>query len=151
MLFRSVSHEPYQAAAPAISLNCTYELPGPDETAVTGKDIYGRLSGFPMADHGLFIAGLVRDIAPDASIECMHILNDFAVGESSVLFQALTDIEARLRAGDLQNQRVVINLSLVIGPPACDCSRLGLDPADLHALLNPLHMLMQSIAQRGAV
>ena len=81
----------------------------------------------------------------------MRILNDFAVGESSVLFQALTDIEARLRAGDLQKQRVVINLSLVIGPPACDCSRLGLDPADLHALLNPLHMLMQSIAQRGAV
>ncbi|MEO7019174.1 MAG: S8 family serine peptidase [Ktedonobacteraceae bacterium] len=146
-----VSHEPFQAAPPAISLNYTYEIPGPDETAVTGKDIYGRLSAFPLADHGLFIAGLVRDIVPDASIECVRILNDFAVGETRILFQALADIEARLRAGNLQGQRVVINLSLVIGPPDCDCSRLGLTSAEVFSHLAPLHTLMLSMAQRGAV
>lgn len=151
MALGMVSHEPFQAAAPAIGLNYTYEIPGPDETATTGKDIYGRLSAFPLADHGLFIAGLVRDIAPDANIECVRILNDFAVGESRILFQALVDIEARLRAGDLQGQRVVINLSLVIGPPECDQARLGLTPTELHSHLNPLHTLMLSMAQRGAV
>lgn len=146
-----LSHEPFQVAAPAISLNYTYEIPGPEQTATTGKDIYGRLAGFPMADHGLFIAGLVRDIAPDATIECARILNDFAVGEVRVLVQALADIEARLRAGDLQGQRVVINMSLVIGPPECDLERLGLTSEELFILLNPLHMLMQSIAEQGAI
>lgn len=146
-----LSREPFQVVAPAISLNSTYEVPGPEQTAVTGKDIYGRLAGFPMADHGLFIAGLIRDIVPEASIECVRILNDFAVGEVSVLVQALANIEARLRAGDLQGQRVVINMSLVIGPPECDLERLGLTPTELFTLLNPLHMLMQSIAQRGAI
>lgn len=145
------SHEPYQAAPPAISLNADYTVPGPDQTAVTGKDIYGRLSGFPMADHGLFIAGLIRDLVPAASIECVRVLNDYAVGESSTLIQALADIEARLRAGDLQNQRVVINLSLVIGPPDCDLSRLGITPQEQLAWLTPLHTLMLSMAQRGAV
>lgn len=146
-----VSHEPFQAAAPGIGLNYSYDIPGPEDTAVTGKDVYGRLSGFPMADHGLFIAGLVRDIVPEASIECVRILNDFAVGEASVLTQALADIETRLRVGDLQGQRVVINMSLVIGPPECDMARLGLTPADMLTLLTPLHSLMQSMAQRGAV
>ncbi|MGH2507376.1 MAG: hypothetical protein ACRDHZ_08225, partial [Ktedonobacteraceae bacterium] len=146
-----ISKEPYQAAAPAISLNYTYEIPGPEQTATTGKDIYGRLSAFPMADHGLFIAGLVRDIAPDARIECVRILNDFAVGDSATLIQVLANIEARLRAGDLQNQRVVINMSLVIGPPEADQARLGLTPPELLSLLTPLYTLMLSMAQRGAI
>lgn len=146
-----VCSEPFQANAPAISLKTTYEVPGPEQTATTGKDIYGRLAGFPMADHGLFIAGLVRDIAPNATIECVRILNDFAVGEIRVLVQALADIEARLRAGDLQGQRVVLNMSLVIGPPECDLDRLGLTPEELFLLLNPLHTLMQGMAQRGAI
>lgn len=146
-----VSHEPFQATVPGIGLNYTYDVPGPEETAVTGKDVYGRLSGFPMADHGLFIAGLVRDIAPEASIECVRILNDFGVGDSSVLIQALADIEARMRSGDLQGQRVVINLSLVIGPPECDIANVGLTPPHLLFLLKHLYTLMQSIAQRGAV
>src|SRR5260370_12349429 len=49
----------------------------------TGKDIKGRNGGgFRMADHGLFIAGIVRDIAPDAHVECIRALNDFCAGDT---------------------------------------------------------------------
>ncbi len=154
-----VSQEPFRAEPPAISLDYTYEIPGPMETAVTGKDIYGRLSGFPMADHGLFIAGLVRDLAPDASIECIRILNDYGTGDLASLVQALTTIEARQRpGGDLHGQPIVVNLSLVIGPPECDLARLGLAPStnsqedtqSVPILLTGLLNLLQSMARKGA-
>jgi Subtilase family len=148
-----------RAEPPAIGLNYTYEIPGPEDTAVTGKDIYGRLTGFPMPDHGLFIAGLVRDLAYDASIECIRVLNDFGVGDAHTLYQALTAIEERLRTGDLQGKPVVINLSLVIGPPECDLSSLQAIQTDppmnlpdlLKGLLKDLLDLLQSIARLGAV
>jgi hypothetical protein len=153
------SQAPFTARPPAISLNTTFEVPGPEATAVTGKDIYGRLSGFPMDNHGLFIAGLVRDLAPDASIECMRILNDFGTGDLTTLVQALTTIEARQRpGGDLDGRPVVVNLSLVIGPPECDLARLSLAPSSeaqgemqsLPLLLLGLFNLLQSMASKGA-
>ena len=55
----------------------------------TGKDIYGRLVGFDMPDHGLFIAGIVRDLAPGAAIECMRVLSDYCVGDLATLTKAL--------------------------------------------------------------
>lgn len=58
----------------------------------TGKDLYGRIVGFHMADHGLFEAGVIHDIVPDANIECIRVLNDFCVGDLSVLMQSLEGI-----------------------------------------------------------
>lgn len=153
------SNQPSGAEPPAISLDYTYEIPGPLETAVTGKDIYGRLSGFPMPDHGLFIAGLVRDLAPDARIECIRILNDFGTGDFASLVQALASIEARQRpGGDLHGKPIVVNLSLVIGPPECDLARLNLasstDPQgnmqSVPVLLAGLLNLLQSLARKDA-
>lgn len=147
-----LTNEPLAANPPAISLDYTYEIPGPDETAVTGKDVYGRLSGFPMPDHGLFAAGLVRDLAPEARIECIRVLNDFGVGDSQSLVKALTSIARRLLSGgDLYKTPVVINLSLVLGPPECDLARLGLDPQSLHDLLQDLYNPLQTLAFYGAV
>lgn len=154
-----VSQRPQAAEPPAISLDTTYEIPGPLETAVTGKDIYGRLSGFPMANHGLFIAGLVRDLAPEARLECVRILNDFGTGDLSSLVQALTAIEARQRpGGDLAGKPIVVNLSLVIGPPESELARLGLTPSQdprgqmqsLSAMLQGLLSLLQSMGDKGA-
>jgi len=154
-----VSDTPFQARPPSIGLNYTYNIPDPSETAVTGKDIYGRLSGFPMPDHGMFIAGLIRDLAPEASIECIRVMNDFGVGDFMSFFQALTMIEERLRPdGNLYGQPVVVNLSLVIGPPECELARLGLEPrvtcqaedtSSLPVLLSGLLNLMQSMARQG--
>ncbi len=86
------------------------------------KDIYGRHTDFKLPDHGLFIAGIVHSIAPDASIECIRVLNDYCVGDTNVLFGALRYIHNRMseinpdtnQPGDLYEKPVVINLSLVI-------------------------------------
>lgn len=158
MAHNLVSDAPFQAQPPAISLNYTYDIPGPMESAVTGKDIYGRLSGFPMPDHGLFIAGLIRDLTPDAQIECIRVLNDYGVGDCQALYQALTAIEERQRTGDLRGKPIVVNMSLVIGPPECDLDRLGLtmqstaqaETPALSMLLSGLLDLMQSMANQGA-
>lgn len=144
-----VNTAPFQATPPAISVNNTYAVPDPDDSAVTGKDIYGRLSGFPMADHGLFITGLIRDLAPAANIECIRILNDFAVGDLETLTQVLADIGGSLQNGNFQAQPVVINLSMVVGPPEAD--QAVLNGQSLPALLGGLRTQMQSLAALGVI
>ena len=90
------------------------------QRVVTGKDIYGRHVGFSMQDHGLFIEGIVRDLAPEANIECIRVINDFGVGDINTLHAALKKIYDRMSKGDLQDKPVVINLSLVVLPPEDD-------------------------------
>lgn len=90
--------------------------------AAVGKDVYGEHYPILIPDHGLFIAGMVRDIAPEADIECIRVLNDLCVGDMQVLLGALCKIYNRVletnpdtnKRGDLYGKSVVINLSLVI-------------------------------------
>lgn len=126
------------------------DVPNPEQP-VTGKDIFGNLVGFPMVDHGLFIAGIVHDLAPRAKIECIRILNDFGVGDTDTLTGALQYILTRIsEAGDLYQQPVVINLSLVVMPPKNDKSIVV--PADIEKSVQ-IHLfeLMQKLADNGAV
>ena len=68
-----------------------------------------------IADHGLFIAGIIHDIAPSAKIECVRVLDLYCVGDLYMFHDALQYIENRmLQGGDLYQQPVVINMSLVI-------------------------------------
>ena len=67
-----------------------------------------------MPDHGLFVSGLIRDIASRARIRLIRILNDFGGGDLYALFAALTDLEHELVSGSIR--RLVINLSLTIMP-----------------------------------
>jgi subtilisin family serine protease len=117
--------EPFTAVPPAI--NFRYQkLPDvvegtPPERVGTGKDIYGRHVGFNLTDHGLFIAGIIRDLAPEAKIECIRVLNDDGVGDVARLGSALKHIRDRMEPGrDLHNKPVVINLSMVVLPPDDD-------------------------------
>lgn len=89
------------------------DVPGPDDPS-TGKDVYGRHISFNMPDHGLFVSGIVRDLAPKARVECIRVLDDLCVGTLDLLTQAFQYIHDRMSTGDLQNKPVVINLSLVI-------------------------------------
>ncbi len=127
----------------------------------TGRDIFGRLTGYEMSDHGLFVAGLIRDIAPGARIECMRVLNDYGVGSASVLIKALESIHNRMlklnpdtsAQGDLYGKPVVINLSLVTTPHQEDFSQLwsGDDTTDHEPLTVNLHAVIQSLTTLGAV
>src|SRR5258707_13989154 len=67
-----------------------------------------------MPDHGVFVAGLVRDIAPSARIRLIRILNDFGGCDLYNLFSALSDLEQDMVSGAIR--RLVINLSLTVMP-----------------------------------
>jgi hypothetical protein len=80
----------------------------------TGLDFYGDPRYYFMPDHGVFVSGLIRDIAPRARIRLIRILNDFGAGDIYNLFAALTDLEQEVISGSIR--RLVVNLSLCAMP-----------------------------------
>jgi subtilisin family serine protease len=80
----------------------------------TGRDRYGDARYYPMPDHGLSVAGLIRDAAPRARIRLVRVLNDYGGGDLYALFAALTDLEREMVADSIR--RLVINLSLTVMP-----------------------------------
>lgn len=94
-----------------------------------GKDVYGRHYPIHLEDHGLFIAGIIHDLAPRAQIECVRVLDDLCVGDVKVIVQAINQIYFRkaLSSGDLYGKPVVVNLSLVI-PNDDEAQSQGITP-----------------------
>jgi hypothetical protein len=80
----------------------------------TGRDRYGEVRYYLMPDHGLAVAGLVRDVAPRARIRLIRVLNDFGGGDLYTLFAALSDLEREVVGGAVR--RLIINLSLTVMP-----------------------------------
>lgn len=91
-------------------------ITGPDSLPVSiGKDVFGHHSIMKMPDHGLFVAGIVHDVAPGATIECIRVLDEYCVGDTQALINALNCIASRMAVGgDLHGQPVVINTSLIL-------------------------------------
>lgn len=63
------------------------------------------------ADHGLFIADIIRDIAPAAELSLYRVLNDDGVGDMFLLAQAIEDAIQNSGGSPL-----VLNFSLAVGP-----------------------------------
>jgi len=103
-------------------------ITGPDSEPVSvGKDVFGHHSVMKMPDHGLFVAGIVHDVAPGAQIECIRVLDDYCVGDTEALINALNYIASRMvDGGDLHGQPVVINTSLIL-PQEKYAQALGLN------------------------
>ncbi len=80
----------------------------------TGRDRVGESRYYLLPDHGLSVAGLIRDVVPRARIRLVRILNDFGGGDLYGLFAAITDLERELISGTVR--RLVVNLSLTIMP-----------------------------------
>lgn len=135
------------------------DLPGLDAASV-GKDVYGRHYATQIADHGLFIAGIVHDIAPDARIECIRVLNFLCVGDLQILAGALWKIYKRMlstnpdtgKEGDLYGKPVVINLSLVI-PTDKEAQQKQIDPSagGFNIIQAGLFLAIQCLAELGAI
>jgi hypothetical protein len=129
----------------------TLDFPNPLQPT-TGKDVYGRDVGFRMPDHGLFIAGIIRDIAPNANVECIRVLNDLCSGSTQSLTDALDGIQKRMQpSGDLFNKSVVINLSLVATPSDEDVARLGFDANSIKVIRQHLLISIQSLVDLGVI
>lgn len=127
-----------------------------------GKDLRGQLYGFQMPDHGLFVAGIIHDLAPKAKLECVRVLNDSGVGDLGTLCHVLQTIQDRMEQENLG--QVVINLSLEITPPdeylpriwfGNDCCLQAQDLVamnqDIALLRLGLRMIIKSLATQGAV
>src|SRR5579883_54514 len=127
----------------------------------TGRDAYNDDRYYFMPDHGIFVCGLIRDIASRARIRLIRILNDFGGGDLYNLFAALTDLEQELVSGTIR--RLVINLSLTIMP---DIRRLPYiwfanrqwASAQLNSVMRALNqieeglrLLFHSLSQHGAL
>jgi subtilase family protein len=80
----------------------------------TGHDFYSQPAYYKMPDHGIFVTGLIRDVAPGANIRLIRVLNDYGGGDLYNIYAALTDLEIELLSGRIG--RLVINLSLNIMP-----------------------------------
>ena len=169
LLLEEISAEKDRLASPYIKF--TYQdLPdllkedAPDQL-LTGRDIYGQLYGFKMPDHGMSVVSIVRDLAPKANIEFIRVLNDFGVGDTGTLINALQQIQMRLaEGGDLHNKPVVVNLSLVAtchdaefprvwfgDDCSCDAGEFAEMLTDIKRLRSPLHTVIQSLYAQGAV
>jgi len=152
------SAPPFDATPPAINLNhlslsVDLDQLNPEQPA-TGKDIYGCLVGYPMVDHGLFVAGIIRDLASGANIECIRALNDFGIGDTTSLADIFNYIQNRLKpGGDLEGQRVVVNLSLVATPADEELQwpLYNLTPDEIKPIRDGLYLPMQSLATNFGV
>jgi hypothetical protein len=106
----SISQAYFQARLPQI-------VAGWQEAHPTTK---ADLALFPIPDHGLFVAGLVRDIVPDAEIHLIRVLSDFGVGDLLALSSVLSQLPQAFlqnRDGSLNGKRLVVNLSLMADIP----------------------------------
>src|SRR2546421_3941116 len=101
--------------------------------------------------HGLFIAGIVHDVAPKAKIECIRVLNDYGVGDLDTLVNTLSGIYYRMLKGDLIGKPMVINLSLVMGPPESDLPRFGWDNDSKKPPLEGVQGLFKRLVKAGAI
>jgi subtilisin family serine protease len=68
-----------------------------------------------MPDHGLFVAGLVRDLAPAADVHLIRVLGDYGVGTLQGLAHVLNRLPGTLNPGG--TRRLIVNLSLMVDIP----------------------------------
>lgn len=67
---------------------------------------------YPMPDHGLFVAGIVHSLAPEARLELIEVLNPYGVGSTRTIAAGLRMVQQRLKRGD--RAPVIVNCSLLI-------------------------------------
>ena len=102
-------------------------------------------------EHGLFVAGLVHFVAPDAEIELVKVLNNQGVGN---LYTLTTELEQLLidntgTEGNVDLNNVVINLSLGFHPEAIGVAVDEEFSNDV--IVNEFHEQLKAISEAGAV
>jgi hypothetical protein len=90
------------------ALQAWFQLVGTNnDQALTGmKEKYGA------PDHGLFVAGIIRDIAPGASVRLIRVLDDAGVGDLLGIAWVLSVL-----ASGAPRRGFIINLSLTVDIP----------------------------------
>jgi hypothetical protein len=134
-----------------------YMLPGNQFGA--GQDDLGRPFRYNMVDHGLFIAGIIGSIVPQAEIKLVRTQNPFGAGDMNVFLQALDEVGQRQ-----DTQHVVLNLSMGALPPleelhqiwfgsgcCCDAPPFADALGTLEKLHLGLRLAIRSLVEKGVV
>ena len=83
------------------------------ENYLPGVKIDGHYD-YDMTDHGLFVAGIINCIAPQAELHLYQVLNQYGLGDLLSIARALQDIMVNF--GD-RLDKLVINMSLTLNMP----------------------------------
>lgn len=82
---------------------------------------------YRMSDHGIFAAGIIHSIAPDATIHLIEVLNPLGVGDLITLAEGFHKVfyEIYRKAGP--ERKLVVNCSLMLELPIVDDHRYADD------------------------
>ena len=83
---------------------------------------------YAIPDHGLFIAGIIKDIAPNAELAVYRVLNDHGTTDLATLVQAL---EQAIEDARVAGKKLVINMSLAFAPPMRTIKKLLDKPVEV--------------------
>jgi hypothetical protein len=124
-----------------------------------GQDDLGRPFGYDMNDHGLFIAGIIRSIVPQAEMKLVRTQNPYGAGDMNIFLDALDEVGQRQ-----DTKEIVLNLSMGTLPPlemlhqiwfgsGCCCEAPPF--ADALGTLEKLHLALRlavrSLIDKGVV
>jgi subtilisin family serine protease len=106
-----------------------------------------RAKYFNIVDHGLFVAGVVLGIAPDAEVHLYRVLDDVGVGSLAALLAALNALFDDFLSGEAC-PRLIVNLSLLIEevPPTSRSKTLKGDD-----LYGPLFDAIEALRERDVL
>jgi hypothetical protein len=131
-----------------------------DQRRVAGYTSLGH--PYPMRDHGLFVAGILHTLAPEASLHLYEVMNPYGVGCASSLMKALSQTLDNINNNTpiLENRThhppTLVNCSLVLsiseeGHPTEEYPGEFLDP-DLREYMNtPYERIFDSLSRAGVV
>lgn len=86
------------------------------------RAVHLRDHDYDMRDHGIFIAGIVHTIAPEAEIHLYEVLNPSGVGDLFSIAKGLREVLSAFRG-----QRLVVNCSLMLNIPLLNHPVTNLD------------------------
>jgi subtilisin family serine protease len=108
-----------------------------------------RHQRYAMPDHGLFVAGIVRAIAPTATIRLVRVLSEYGVGDLLALAHTLRGLPEKYRRE--KDELLVVNLSLGVTIPSAHDALADWfpaarqDPATLSARWTDINTVLASI------
>lgn len=72
---------------------------------------------YKMSDHGLFAAGIIHSIAPEATIHLIEVLNPFGVGDLLTLAEGFHTLFHKIYKEAKLGRKLVVNCSLMLELP----------------------------------
>lgn len=125
-----------------------------DPTLMAAVDDYGlRDHTYNMADHGLFAAGIIHTLAPQAELHLIEVLNHYGVGTLETIANGLRLAPTIKRRGGLVvNCSLMLNLPLPGHPkPNLNWPALGSDRELLTRLGWPLEWICDALLRQDVL